>query len=129
DDSWILPARDGLVPVTAPTTWMAKQDPSASIMSTDEPVLVSLTEAGYTLTPMRASFWTSASLVDMVVSPKGYVGVGRMGPMGPIRPMGLPRGRSTDHQLVAQHEAGGVPRAGVDVLDAPQVRLVVLQGR
>ena len=34
----------------------------------------------------------------------------------------LRHSRSADNQLVAQHEAGGVPRAGVDVLDAAQVR-------
>ena len=32
-------------------------------------------------------------------------------------------------ELVAHDEAGGLSRAGVDVLDAAQERLVVLQGR
>jgi hypothetical protein len=36
---------------------------------------------------------------------------------------------SRDQQLVAQHEARLVPRAGVDVLDAAEVRLVVLKRR
>ena len=47
---------------------------------------------------------------------------------GPRRRIRLAK-RSADHDLVAQHEAGRVPRAGVDVLDAAQVGLVVLQGR
>ncbi len=35
---------------------------------------------------------------------------------------------SADDQLVAQDEAGGVAWSGVEVLDAAQQRLVVLQG-
>src|SRR5687767_5205742 len=65
DDSWILPANDGPVPLTDPTAWTAKHRPSASCMSMLDPLFVSVTVAGYTLAPIRAWFLTSFRAVDM----------------------------------------------------------------
>src|SRR3954452_23151052 len=42
-DSWILPARAGVVPLTAPTCWTAKHRPSPVMRSTADPVTVLVT--------------------------------------------------------------------------------------
>src|SRR5262245_13947755 len=87
-------------------------------MSMPRPLFVSFTVAGYTVAPIRAWFLRSLTAVDM----SGFSESVSLS-LGLITAV-----RSGDDQLVTQDEAGRVPRAGVDVLDAAQVRLVVLQG-
>src|SRR5262249_34095043 len=143
DDSWILPASAGLVPPTAPTVWMAKQRPSASIISWDELCRLDVAVCGTMLCTSFAWFGRSVRRVDMGEDPfkrrrlvdqtfcslppcGGGLGWGvatithsgvsgmAIGPYPPPQPSPArgegERQGSRDDELVAQREAGGVPR-------------------
>src|SRR5438552_3994221 len=123
---------------------MQKQRPSASLRSTLSPLLVSLTEAGYGLAPIWPWFLRSWIFVDMLhpLKVEGFVWVERTEDRrqrtDEIRfclflssvfcPLSSVLYSSSNNQLIAKHKAGRVGRAGINVLDAAQVGLIVLQG-